>query len=165
MTLRDFLIAEFDAEAASTRAMIGRAPDRSFDWQPHAKSMTLGALVTHLSLIPRWGRAILTREGYDFVRDAGPGPEPHRSLAAALAAFDMNLADVRREFESKADAELTAIWTLSRDDRVLMTMPRVTAWRRMFLNHLIHHRGQLSVYLRLLDVPVPPTYGPTADES
>lgn len=165
MSFKALFLPEFDQEMASTRRMIAIAPAEAFAWQPHEKSMTLGALVTHLSLLPRWGRSILTRDGYDLAADSAPGPAPALGAPSeALAQFDEHVAGVRERLLETSDAELDAPWTLTRGGKTVMSMPRALALRRFLLNHLIHHRGQLSVYLRLQGVPLPPVYGPTADE-
>jgi uncharacterized damage-inducible protein DinB len=162
--LRDALVAEFDQELAGTRRMLERLPDGAFGWQPHPKSMTLGALATHLTEIPRWGLAILDRDAYDFVVDHRGQAAPAPTVAAVLVAFDAHTGAVRQSLVAKSDAELLAPWVLTRGGQVLMTFPRFAALRRLVINHMVHHRGQLSVYLRLQGVPLPPLYGPTADE-
>ncbi len=165
MSIKDALLPEFDQEMAVTRRMLERAPESAFSWKPHERSMTLGGLATHLAQIPRWGDSILARESYDFAVDStGPTVE-QKTTAEVLRIFDVHVSQVRRHLLEKSDAELAAPWSLKRNGQVLMTMPRGTAVRRFLLNHAIHHRGQLSVYLRLQNVPLPPIYGPTADES
>jgi uncharacterized damage-inducible protein DinB len=164
MTIREELLPEFDAEMAATRRMLERLPDDAFDWAPHEKSFTLGGLATHLAQIPHWGRAILERESYDM---AGPDGNSRATLKRTrdevLATFDEHVGAVRTALATRSEAELLAPWSLTRGEHVVMTMPRIVAVRRFLVNHAIHHRGQLSVYLRLRNVPLPPTYGPTAD--
>jgi uncharacterized damage-inducible protein DinB len=158
------LLPEFDQEMAVTRRLLERAPAQAFDWTPHPKSFTLGQLATHLSRIPRWGERILTQPDYDLVLGSSPAPPAHTSPAAVLEAFDQAVQAVRVLITTLSDAELTAPWQLKRKGDVLMTVPRIAAFKSFVLNHIVHHRGQFSVYLRLQDVPLPPMYGPTADE-
>jgi uncharacterized damage-inducible protein DinB len=158
------VLPEFDQETAVTRRLLERCPAAAFDWAPHPKSFTLGALATHLSRLPRWGERILTRPDYDLVND-GSAPAPALSSPIdVLDAYDQAVSAVRVLLTTLSDAELTAPWQLKRNGEVLLTVPRVAAFKSFVINHLIHHRGQLSVYLRLQDVPVPAMYGPTADE-
>ncbi len=158
------LLPEFDQEMAVTRRLLERAPVQAFDWTPHPKSFTLGQLATHLSRIPRWGERILTQPDYDVVLGGAPPPPAHTSPDAVLEAFDQAVHAVRVLITTLSDAELTAPWQLKRKGDVLMTVPRIAAFKSFVMNHIVHHRGQFSVYLRLQDVPLPPMYGPTADE-
>lgn len=158
------ILPEFDQEMAVTRRLLERAPAQAFEWTPHPKSFTLGKLATHLSRIPHWGDRILTQPDYDIVLDSTPAAPPHDSPEAVLAGFDSAVAAVRGLLSTLSDAELTAPWQLKRKGEVLLTVPRVAAFKSFVINHIVHHRGQFSVYLRLKDVPLPPMYGPTADE-
>jgi uncharacterized damage-inducible protein DinB len=162
MPLKDTLLAEFDHEMGTTRRVLERLPDARFDWKPHEKSMSLGGLATHLSNLPNWGTTILNDASYDLA--AGP---PNLTGAASradvLSHFDAAAARTRSALD-KTDAELGVQWKLKRGDQELFSLPRAVAFRTFVLYHLVHHRGQLTVYLRLNDVPVPATYGPTADE-
>ncbi|HUR20502.1 MAG TPA: DinB family protein [Vicinamibacterales bacterium] len=162
--IRPVLLAEFDHEMAVTRRLLERCPS-NFEWTPHQRSYTLGGLATHLARLPRWGEWILTKDGYDLVVDHVPQPPAHGALADVLETFDGSVATARGLLIGQSDAELAAPWTLSKSGQKLMTMPRMSAFKTLVVSHTIHHRGQLSVYLRLLDVPVPPIYGPTADET
>lgn len=164
MALADTLLPEFDNEMAVTRRVLARAPEAAFSWRPHAKSWTLGGICTHLSQIPNWGVAILARDSYDLVLDAGPRATEKTTVADVLSTFDGFVNGARARLAATSDAELLAPWSLKRDGEVMMSMPRMAAFRSIAVSHLIHHRGQLSVYLRLQDVPLPPIYGPTADE-
>lgn len=164
MALSDTLLPEFDNEMAVTRRVLARAPETAFSWRPHEKSWTLGGIATHLSNIPGWGVAILARDSFDLVLDAGPRSTEKTSVAEVLAAFDASVKDARARLAAASDAELLAPWALKRDGEVMMSLPRLAAFRSFAISHLIHHRGQLSVYLRLQNVPLPPIYGPTADE-
>lgn len=164
MGAADGLLPDFDHEMAVTRQLLERLPEDAFPWRPHEKSFSLAALATHLAEIPRWGTTILDRDDYDMTAVA-PGPRTAAtSRAEVMTAFDRTVSDVRRAIVTRSDAELLAPWTLKRDGQTLLTMPRIAALRRFVLHHVIHHRGQLTVYLRLHDVPLPPLYGPTADE-
>jgi len=161
--IRDVLLAEFDHEMAVTRRLLDRCPAQ-FDWAPHPKSFTLGALATHLTRLPRWGEWILARDSYDLVLDHAPRPPAFEALPEVLAAFDQSVGAVRAAMVATSDAELQAPWALRRNDTTLMTLPRLAAFKTYVVNHTIHHRGQLTVYLRLLDIPLPAIYGPSADE-
>ena len=149
---------------AATRRVLERAPEAAFSWRPHDKSWTLGGLATHLSNIPHWGVAILNFDGHDLVRDAGAPNQEKVTVADVLTTFDGHVNAARARLLTMTDGELMAPWSLKRDGTVLMSMPRVAAFKSFVVNHLIHHRGQLTVYLRLQNVPLPPIYGPTADE-
>lgn len=158
------LLPEFDQEMAVTRRLLERCPVAAFGWTPHPRSFTLGALATHLTRLPRWGERILSQPDYDLV-NAGTDQAPALATPAdVLAAFDQTTRAVRALLTTLSDAELSAPWQLKRNGEVLLTVPRVAAFKSFVINHLVHHRGQLSVYLRLQDVPLPPMYGPTADE-
>lgn len=161
--IRDVLLAEFDHEMAVTRRLLDRCP-AGFDWTPHPRSFTLGALATHLTRLPRWGEWILARDSYDLVVDHAPATPPFATLPEVLDAFDHSVRVVRAALIATSDAELGAPWSLRRNGTTLMTLPRMSAFKTYVVNHTIHHRGQLSVYLRLLDIPLPAIYGPSADE-
>ena len=134
-------------------------------WQPHEKSFSLGGLATHLSEIPRWGTTILGRDRYDLSEsDVTSRATELTAVAEVLDTFDRHAGDVRRMLADLPEGSLAAPWTLGRGARTLMSMPRASAFRSFVINHTIHHRGQLTVYLRLQNVPLPPVYGPTADE-
>lgn len=162
MTIKDALLAEYDHEVGTTRRLLERVPDAQLGWKPHEKSMSLGGLATHLSNIPNWAGALLNQSEFDLA-GAGPNLEAKPSSAAILEAFDLSTRQARQWLD-KADAEYQAPWTLKRGGHVMFSMPRVAAFRSFVLSHMIHHRGQLSVYLRMHNVPVPSIYGPSADE-
>jgi uncharacterized damage-inducible protein DinB len=162
--IRPLLLAEFDHEMAVTRRLLERCPP-NFDWTPHQRSYSLGGLASHLARLPRWGERILTSDGYDLVVDHKPQPPAHQTLPEVLDAFDQSVRDTRGHLTALSDAELAAPWTLTKSGQKLMTLPRMSAFKTMVVNHAVHHRGQLTVYLRLLDVPLPPIYGPSADET
>ena len=163
MPLVDALLPEFDHEMTTTRKVIERVPEDKFDWKPHAKSFSLGALATHLANLPTWGTETLTKSEIDLPA-AQPPLAALPSKTELMAVFDRNVAAARAALAGKTDAELLAIWSLKRGGRTLFSMPKTAVLRSFVLSHVIHHRGQLSVYLRLLDVPVPSIYGPSADE-
>jgi uncharacterized damage-inducible protein DinB len=165
MAITDALLPEFDHEMGTLRRVFDRVPDAQLAWRPHAKSMSMGELCAHLANIPFWCTATLRATSLDLDTIAdGARPAPPSSRTALLKTFDEQLATAREHLSNTTDAELMAPWTLMKGDQKFFTMPRVMVLRTFVLNHLIHHRGQLSVYLRLNDVPVPPIYGPTADE-
>ena len=165
MAITDALLPEFDHEMGTTRRLLERVPEQDLAWQPHEKSMTLGRLAGHLANIPTWSGPILDQSVFDLPDAADdPRPGPPTSRAALLREFDAKAAAARASIARRTDQELTAPWTLRKDGREIFTMPRVSALRSFVMNHSIHHRGQLSVYLRLRNVPLPSMYGPTADE-
>lgn len=163
MDSRDTLLADFDHEMAVTRRLITCLPEASLAWKPHERSFSLGELATHLATLPRWGARILSEPSYDLMSAKGLGAGL-ASVPDVLDAFDRSVSDVRRGLVERSTAELAETWALTRGHETLMTVPKGAAFRRFVLHHVIHHRGQLTVYLRLLNVPLPPIYGPTADE-
>ena len=163
MAIADALVPEFDHEMTTTRKLLERVPEDKFEWKPHARSFSLGALATHLANLPTWGAETLNKSEIDI--GGGQPPSAPSSKAELLANFDRNVAATRAALTGKTDAELMAVWSLKRGGHTVFTMPKTVVWRSFVLNHLVHHRGQLSVYLRLLDIPVPSIYGPSADEA
>jgi len=161
MSLKDTLLAEFDHEAATTRRMLERIPAQDAGWRPHPKSKPLGDLAVHVATIPWWAAATLTTTEFDLATAAAP--QPFSTVEALLAYFDGNVADARRALANVAEADLAVPWTLRSGSTVFWTQPRGVVLRSFAFSHLIHHRAQLGVYLRLRDVPLPPSYGPTAD--
>lgn len=161
----DDLIPEFDHEMGTTRRVLERVPEAEFEWKPHEKSMTLGQLARHIANLPSWCRMILEGTSYDL---SAPGNERRTEAPASRAAlikeFDDKVSAARGILVKMTDPELMVYWTLKNGDHEVFTMPRISVVRGFFLNHSIHHRGQLTVYLRLKNVPLPPIYGPTADE-
>ncbi|MGC2635821.1 MAG: DinB family protein [Acidobacteriaceae bacterium] len=162
MNIPELLLHEFDEEAAGTRRMLERVPEASLTWKPHEKSMTLGRLASHVADLPNRCVTILTTETY--VRPADFKPFLAAASAELLERFDKASAEARNALASLREDQLDAVWTLQMNGRTMVSLPRAMALRRVFMDHLIHHRGQLSVYLRLLDVPIPGMYGPSADE-
>jgi uncharacterized damage-inducible protein DinB len=166
MSIAESLLPEFDHEMATTRKFLGRTPETKLDWKPHDKSMSLGTLAAHLVDIPSWGVTLDVAE-LDIKPKDGPAyttPE-FGSTASALARFDGNVAAARAKIASMSDAEFVKPWSLLMGGQTLFTMPRVAVARTWVLNHIIHHRAQYGVYLRLNNVPIPGSYGPSADET
>ena len=165
MAIKDALLPEFDHEMATTRRLLERVPEAEFAWKPHARSMALGQLAGHIANLPQWCSATLATTVFDL--DALPvatGPQLPASRAALIEEFDAKVSAARNQLTSTTDAEFMTPWTLKKGGQEVFTLPRISAIRSFVMNHLIHHRGQLSVYLRLKDVPLPSIYGPTADE-
>lgn len=160
MRIGQSLLPEFDQEMAVTRRLLERVPGGRADWKPHPKSFSLGHLAQLVSWMPGWIANTLRETKLDLQGAAGYSLEKTETL---LAGFDQNVRDARAALEAAKDADFEVPWSLTRGDQVLFTQPRA-AVVRSHISHLSHHRGQLTVYLRLLDVPIPSIYGPTADE-
>jgi uncharacterized damage-inducible protein DinB len=163
MTIQELLLLEFDEEMGNTRRMLERVPEASLSWKPHDKSMTLGRLASHVSDLPNRCASIINMDV--FVRPANAVPFVAGSSKELLEHFEKASGDARQALVALTDAQLPGTWTLKFGDRTIAELPRAMALRRVFMDHMIHHRAQLSVYLRLLDVPVPGMYGPSADEA
>ncbi len=164
MRLIDPSIMELDREASSTRKMLERVPEGKNEWAPHPKSMTLGRLATHVATLPGWASS-LRDDGFDIGVNTVGVPPPPATTAGLVELFDKTIADAKAVLNGLDDARAMGPWTLSMKGKPVFSMPRLAVVRMMILNHTVHHRGQLSVYLRLLDVPVPGMYGPSADEN
>jgi uncharacterized damage-inducible protein DinB len=162
MALADALLPEFDREISITRRLLERVPDDRLSWKPHPKSMSLGGLATHLSNLPWWGEMTLTQSEFDTAAIGRQADATSRSQI--LETFDRNASATRAALSGKSDAEFMAPWALKNGSQTIFSMPKAVVWRSFVLSHLVHHRGQMSVYLRLLDLPVPSIYGPSADE-
>ena len=163
MPIIDSILMETDIENKTTRRVLERVPSDKLGWKPHAKSMSLGELAIHVATVPGGIAHLATLDGFDIVNFKMPAIPA--TSAEIVAAFDQSVADSKAALATLDDAKLMAPWTFSRNGTVIMTMPRIGLIRSIMCNHLYHHRGQLSVYLRLLDVPVPSIYGPSADEN
>lgn len=166
MRLSETMLPEFDQEMAGTRKTLERVPEDKFAWRPHEKSSTMADLATHVANVPNWATMTIQTEHLDI---APPGEEPYREPAAQsreelLAKFDAGVAAARAALGGASDEHLLAPWSLLAGGKTFFTMPRAAVLRSFVMNHMIHHRAQLTVYLRLNDVPVPALYGPSADE-
>ena len=164
MTIAELLQPEFDREMAATRRVLERVPDDKFAWKPHDKSSSMGALASHIATMIPWTIDTMTRTEFDLATT--PMEEMTKvakDRAELLSWFDANVASARASL-GKPDADYFVPWTLKKGDQVFFTMPRYNCVRSFVLNHIVHHRAQLSVYLRLNNVPVPGAYGPSADE-
>ena len=165
MTTAEVLLLDYDSEIASTRRVLERLPDDKPEYKCHDKSMPLGRLAMHVATLPMFGKIILTTPGMDMA-------DPNQKFPAltwsnhteALAAFDKAASETRAALASLSDAQLAEPWKFAFGEHVIANAPRSASYRSFFFNHLLHHRAQLSVYLRLNDIPVPGLYGPSADE-
>jgi len=160
MTISEVLLSEFDEEMASTRRLLERVPSEKGQWKPHPKSFSLGHLTQLVCWMPGWITNTLTETELNL---SGASPYSYEKTEDLLAMFDRNVREARAAIEASKDADYEVKWSLKVGDRVVLTQPR-RAIVRNHINHLCHHRGQLTVYLRLIDVPLPSIYGPTADE-
>lgn len=162
MTFSQVLLPEFDQEMKNTRKTLECVPDGKMDYKPHAKSMSMTQLATHVAELPSWGTMTLAGELFDIPADY----KPHYAATRAelLEMFDKNVAEARAQIAAASDEDWQKIWTLKFAGNTIMQMPRTAVMRGVVMNHLIHHRAQLGVYLRLNDVAIPGMYGPSADE-
>jgi uncharacterized damage-inducible protein DinB len=160
MTIAETLLPEFDQEMATTRRLLERVPTEKGPWKPHPKSFSLGHLAQLVSTMPGWLTRIITGASIDLSEGGGYTYETTPTL---LSIFDKNVREARETIAAAKDSDFGASWSLKHGDRVLFSAPRGVVVRQT-INHLVHHRGQLTVYLRLNDVPLPSIYGPTADE-
>jgi uncharacterized damage-inducible protein DinB len=167
MAIRDALLPEFDQEMANTRKTLERVPEDKLDWRPHAKSMAMGGLATHLSNLPTWTNHAIEEDSLDLAPEGKQLPPTPmvKSRTELLEIFDSNVAKARAAIAAANDEELFKPWTLQHNGKQLLTLPKVVVLRGFVMNHNIHHRAQLGVYLRLNDIPVPSIYGPSADEA
>lgn len=159
------LLPEFDQEMANTRKVLERVPDDKFDWRAHPKSNTIGWVANHVAEIPGWVAGTLTQTAWDL---APVGGEPYKSPSfassrAVLEFFDHNVAAAREAIAAAKDEDMGVTWTLAQGGQEIFSMPRAAMVRSFVMNHLIHHRAHLCVYLRLNDIPVPGMYGPSGD--
>jgi uncharacterized damage-inducible protein DinB len=167
MTIGQSMLPEFDQEMQGTRKALERCPDDRWDWKPHEKSGTVGWLAGHVATMVSWLPVTLNTEELDYAPVGGPSYQPPQlnNRKELLAEFDKNVAAARAALAAVSDGEMMKNWKLLAGGQEIFTMPRVAAIRSMILNHLIHHRAQLTVYFRLLGIPVPGLYGPSADEA
>jgi uncharacterized damage-inducible protein DinB len=164
MSTSELLLLEWDEEVKKTRTTLERVPADKKDFAPHPKSMPLGKLAPHVAQLAGFGLTILTTPEYDF-SEGSIKPLPFESPAQLVKAFDEGAAQVRAAVQKTPDASWTEPWKLSFQGKTIFEGSRFLAYREMFLNHLVHHRAQLGVYLRLNEKPVPATYGPSADDT
>lgn len=164
MGINDLLLSEFDEEMKKTRRALERVPAGKSDFVPHPKSMPLGRLAPHVAQLAGFGLTVLTEPGLDFSQRSYT-PLAFESAAELVRIFDEGTARVRRALENVPDNAWTESWQLSLQGKTIFKGTRFLAYREMFINHLVHHRAQLGVYLRLNNEPVPATYGPSADEA
>ena len=164
MRIVDAFLQELVQEAKATRRLLERVPEGRLTWKPHPKSMTLGQLALHLANINGGISGMGMQDAYSIEPSAFLNPQP-ASTADILAAFEKGLADAKERLSQVDDQKIMAGWELKAGDKTLAAMPRVALYRALLCNHQYHHRGQLSVYLRLLDVSIPSIYGPSADEN
>ncbi len=164
MAIKDSLLPEYDHEMVTTRKLLERVPLEEAQWKPHTKSMTLGDLAAHIAEIPGWVGTIVNAPFVDLAADADHVRAGYATTEELLAAFDRNVAKARAAIDSKSDLDMMESWSLKNGETVILSMPKAGVLRSFLLNHVIHHRGQLSVFIRLKDIPVPMIYGPSADE-
>ena len=165
MPIAQLLLPEFDHEMANTRRLLEIVPAADAAWRPHPKSWTLGDLASHIATLPLWARLTMERSELDPGSPANASLQRVRftTIPELLEQFDRNVRDARAALAAASDAAMGETWTLKSGAATVFSMPRAAVMRGFVLNHMIHHRGQLTVYLRLRDVPLPSIYGPTAD--
>jgi uncharacterized damage-inducible protein DinB len=165
MSIVQTLLPQLDHEMATTRRVLEVVPDTDPGWKPHPKSSSLGNLVAHLATFPLWQKLVVEVRELDLglPENASAGQVPFNGTAQLIERFDRDLRDARRELEPMSDEAMRESWTLKNRGTTIFSLPRVAVMRSFILSHMIHHRGQLTVYLRLLDVALPSVYGPTAD--
>ncbi len=162
MAISEALIGELQQEAATTRKVIERIPTETFDWKPHEKSMSMYRLATHVADIFGWFMPTMEQDELDFAKGyEEPKPANTEEL---VAMFDKNVTAAIESLKNVNDAVFMQNWTLRNGEQIYFEMPKAAVVRSFAMNHIVHHRGQLSVYLRLNDIPVPALYGPSADE-
>ncbi len=166
MSISQLLLPEFDQEAKNTRKTLERVPDEKWNWKPHDKCGTLGWMAGHVATLPTWVAVTINSDQLDFAPVDGPSYKSPKTdnRKELLHEFDKATAEARAALAGASDETLMAPWSLLQGGKVLFTMPRIATIRGFGLNHLIHLRAELTMYLRLLDVPVPGLYGPSADE-
>ena len=165
MSISQSLLPELDQETASTRKTLERVPADKLDYKPHEKSMAMGRLAQHIAEMIGWGTTTLTSDEFDISPDGSAyQPPPVGTPAEILASFDKGAAEFRAALASTTDEAFMRPWSLKMTGKTMFTMPKIAVVRGMILNHMIHHRAQLGVYLRMNNIPVPAIYGPSADE-
>jgi uncharacterized damage-inducible protein DinB len=162
MAIIDAILMEVDQEAKTTQRVLDRIPDDKLTWKPHAKSYSLGQLGLHIARAQGALAEAASKDNFEIGNMTQAEPASRKEI---LDTFTQSTANAKQILAKIDDARLLATWTASRNGKVILTMPRIAFIRAIMMNHIYHHRGQLSVYLRLLDVPVPSIYGPSADEN
>jgi uncharacterized damage-inducible protein DinB len=162
MALNKAIIAELEHEAAGTRRVLNNLPEENLKWQPHEKSYTIGYLAQHITQLPVW--VVMTIKQPELDLSKGFDRKKAETKTDILALFEEHLTTAKEALQNVTDEEMEEKWTLRNGDTIMFTLPRKIVLRYMVLNHIVHHRGQLTVYLRLLNIPVPGLYGPSADE-
>jgi uncharacterized damage-inducible protein DinB len=155
---------ELQQESEATRRLLERLPQDALSWKPHEKSMSMGHLAVHIARLLQLLHSVLRQDEYDVASSDPKAPEPD-TCAGILELYDQALATAIEDLKEQPDERLLALWRFRFGEQIIFEMPRTSVIRTMIVNHMIHHRGQLSVYLRLKNVPLPPIYGPTADEA
>jgi uncharacterized damage-inducible protein DinB len=163
MGMSDAFVQEMDQEGATTRRLLERVPTDQLSWKPHAKSMSLGELALHVASIPGFISGWAVDDSFNF--GTAGHPQPPASTDDVLKAHDAGLTKAKQVLSTLGDAGLQRNWEATMNGATMFSMPKLALVRSILLNHWYHHRGQLSVYLRLLNVPLPPIYGPSADEN
>jgi len=166
MSISQLLLAELDLEVQANRDLLERLPEGNWAWKPHEKSMTLSRLATHVAEIPSWSKSILMADEIDFMSPEMQAwvPREMQSKEEILTELESAAETCRGHLETTSDEDFEQIWTMKAGDQVAMQDKKYMVFRRQVLNHMVHHRAQLGVFLRLLDVPLPGSYGPSADE-
>lgn len=162
-SLKQVALGDLQHELANSRAMLERVPDDNLDWKPHPKSMALGSLALHVAMLPYWIEHTAGHDHFDLATDLVHA-EPPTSRQQILDVFEERVAAMHAALDAVDDATLLQPWELRMAGKVMQRMPRIAVIRGMGISHFIHHRAQLGVYLRMLDIPLPPLYGPSADE-
>ena len=162
MRLVDSLLMEIDQEAQTTKRVLDRIPEDRLSWKPHPKAISLGQLALHIASVPGSIAAAAVPDSMEAPAFTQPQPKSRQEV---LDAFSKSLSSAKETLNKMDDARLMSMWSLTKNGKVLMSVPRIGFIRSILMNHNYHHRGQLSVYLRMLDVPVPSIYGPSADEN
>jgi uncharacterized damage-inducible protein DinB len=162
MRMADSILLEIEQEAQTTKRVLDRIPEDKLGWRPHPKSFSLGQLALHIASVPRSVTAAVVPDHMEVPNFSQPQPDSRQEV---LDTFSESLESAKETLKKMDDARLTSMWSLTRNGETLMALPRIGFLRSILMNHVYHHRGQLSVYLRMLEVPVPSIYGPSADEN
>lgn len=167
MSIGQVFLYEFTQEMAGTRKTLERVPEGKFSWKPHDKSGAMGWLAGHVADLPHWGTITMSTDALDIDPPGGPAYTPFipRSSQELMEYFDRSVAEAQKAITAADDAAWTKPWSLLKNEQTIFTVPRIVCMRSFVMNHLIHHRAQLGVYLRMNDIPVPALYGPSADEN